>query len=315
MLLPLNILLHNIYAERGNFSLHGLKRIGITLLQVIIVILILWLNLRALNQFFSFNLFGFLWPNKPALPGMANSLFVISAIVLAIRIFRSPSLLNIAQPAMLIAAFLALQYSRYSLLATLFISITVAILLVAALLNSYSLAYIDELTSLPSRRALKQELMSVGNRYCVAMLDIDHFKKLNDTYGHDVGDQVLRMVAGRIRSTPGCSKSFRYGGEEFTIVFPGKNLNEARIHAKTVCERIAEAPFALRGKRRPRKRPSFISKQPRAKKISVTISIGIAEKKKKHDTAQEVLKDADKAYISPRKKVATGFVVNPVITS
>lgn len=302
VLLPLNILVQNLLTERGNFSLPGLKRIGVTLLQFLLLGVILWLNFGWLNKLFTVNLFGFLWPARPSLPGMANSLFVISSFLLAYRIFRTPNLLNIVQPFVLIAAFLALSYSKYSLLATLFITITATIILFAIMLNSYSLAYIDELTGLPSRRALKQQLMSVGNRYCVAMLDIDHFKKLNDNYGHDVGDQVLRMVASRIRHSPGCNKSFRYGGEEFTIVFAGKDLEEARMAAKTVCQRISEAPFALRSKRRPRKKPSFISKPPRSKKIDVTISIGVAEKKNKHVNAQDVLKDADKALYRAKEK-------------
>jgi len=302
VLLPLNILLQNIFTERGNFSLHGLKRLGITLLQILLVALVIWLNTRYLNKVYSFNLFSFLWSGKPTVPGLANSLFIIGGGVLIFRIVRTPSLLNISQPAVLIAGYLALYYSKQPILATVFLSIAAAIMLLSILLNSYSLAYIDELTGLPSRRALKQELMSTGNRYCLAMLDIDHFKKLNDTYGHDVGDQVLRMVASRIRRTTGCNRSFRYGGEEFTIVFPGKNMDEALTSAKMVCERIASAPFLLRGKRRPRKKPQLIGRNPRPKKIDVTISIGIAEKKKKHLTAQDVLKDADKALYRAKEK-------------
>ncbi|MDH5181528.1 MAG: GGDEF domain-containing protein, partial [Gammaproteobacteria bacterium] len=309
VLVPLNILGQNLLLERGNFSLPGLKRISLILLQILLVSFILWADIRSLNKVLAFNLLEFLWPTTSVMPGMANTLFVITGMVLGWRFYRAPTLLNITQPALLIAVWIALYFAKQSLYGSLFISIAGGILLLAIMLNSYNLAYIDELTSLPSRRALKQELMSVGNRYCVAMLDIDHFKKLNDTYGHDVGDQILRMVASRIRRCPGCSRVYRYGGEEFTIVFPNKNLDEARVAAKAVCQKIAEAPFSLRGKRRPRKKPGFIGKPGPVKKIDVTISIGVAQKREKHTNAQEVLKDADKALYrakeSGRNRVCT----------
>lgn len=86
------------------------------------------------------------------------------------------------------------------------------------------MAYQDELTSLPGRRALKEYLLKLGSEYTIAMFDIDHFKKFNDTHGHDVGDQVLRMVASKLATVSGRGKSFRYGGEEFTLVFSEKSL-------------------------------------------------------------------------------------------
>ena len=60
-----------------------------------------------------------------------------------------------------------------------------------------------------------------GRSVSVVLLDVDHFKKFNDRYGHDVGDQVLRMVAARLASAPGGCRAYRYGGEEFTIILPG----------------------------------------------------------------------------------------------
>jgi hypothetical protein len=64
--------------------------------------------------------------------------------------------------------------------------------------TSYLLAYHDELTTLPSRRAFHEALLRLQPPYSIAMVDIDHFKRCNDTYGHDTGDEVLRMVASRL---------------------------------------------------------------------------------------------------------------------
>jgi len=74
----------------------------------------------------------------------------------------------------------------------------------------------------------------MGRRYVIAMLDVDHFKSFNDTYGHDVGDQVLKMVAAKINGVKGGGKPFRYGGEEFTVIFPRRRLAEAIPHLEEV---------------------------------------------------------------------------------
>ena len=73
-----------------------------------------------------------------------------------------------------------------------------AVLLIALLETSYKMAYHDELTQLPSRRALNEALLKLPDWYTVAMVDVDHFKKFNDTYGHAAGDQALRLVASRL---------------------------------------------------------------------------------------------------------------------
>ena len=92
---------------------------------------------------------------------------------------------------------------------------------IAVLQDTFRMAFRDELTGIPSRRALNERLAALGNRYTIAMLDVDHFKNFNDTYGHDLGDQVLKMVAAHIAGVGGGGKAFRYGGEEFTVLFPG----------------------------------------------------------------------------------------------
>jgi len=88
--------------------------------------------------------------------------------------------------------------------------------------TSYLLAYHDELTTLPSRRAFHDALLRLEAPYSIAMVDIDHFKRCNDTYGHDTGDQVLRMVASRLARVSGGGQAYRCGGEEFAILFSGK---------------------------------------------------------------------------------------------
>jgi diguanylate cyclase (GGDEF)-like protein len=138
---------------------------------------------------------------------------------------------------------------------------------------------------------LNEDLLKLGRGYTLAMLDIDHFKQFNDTYGHATGDQVLRMVASHLARVGGGGKAYRYGGEEFTIVFARRGLAEAREQLEVLRKSIADCGFCVRNQARPAKRP----RRPRSGKtqtVSVTISIGAAE----HDgqTAAELIKAADK---------------------
>ena len=96
--------------------------------------------------------------------------------------------------------------------------------------NSYLLAYHDELTTLPSRRAFNDALLRLQDPYSIAVVDIDHFKRFNDTYGHDTGDQVLRLVAAGLSRVTGGGQAYRCGGEEFKILFPGKTTAEVVEH-------------------------------------------------------------------------------------
>lgn len=295
VLLPLNILLHNVLKERGIISRHGLLRLGGTALQALLLLCLLWLAGNALRVALGVAVLPILQIKGWHVPQLAMLGFMAATGVIVIKTALKPGTLNLNQLVFLGACLLSLQYLDNELYGTLFLSIAALSILIAILLNSYSLAYLDELTGLPSRRALKQELSMLSKRYSVAMLDIDHFKRLNDTYGHDVGDQILKMVASRIRRVSGASKAFRYGGEEFTVLFPNKTLNEAHVNAKQICEAIAKSPFVLRSRRRPRKKPPFLTKRRVQKKIDVTISIGVAQKSGRHKTAQDTIKAADRA--------------------
>ncbi len=295
ILLPANIIWHNILKERGIISPHGLKRLGGTVLQVILLMMIFWFGNKTLHQALNVTLFSFLKFKEIDIPPLALFLFIVSGIVISVKTALKPSTLNINQFIFIAACLLLLQYSRNELYGSLFLSLAALSILITILLNSYSLAFLDELTGLPSRRALKNELAMLGKHYSVAMLDIDHFKKLNDTYGHDVGDQILRMVASRIRSVPGARKTFRYGGEEFTVLFPNKTSSEALTNAKSICEAIAKSPFVLRGNRRVKKKAPYVTKRRATKKIDVTISIGVAQRNSRHKNAQDTVKAADKA--------------------
>lgn len=177
-----------------------------------------------------------------------------------------------------------------------------AYFVICVVISTYFLAYRDELTGLASRRALYQKSLSLSRKYSVAMMDIDHFKKFNDTYGHDVGDQVLKLVAAQLAKVKSGGRVFRYGGEEFTVIFPRKETAQIVHELETLRLLVANYPIVLRDKDRPKKETKQSAKKGKASRnkndisnnlVSVTISIGVvsAQPNQKFD---EVMKAADK---------------------
>ena len=201
-----------------------------------------------------------------------------------------------------IAVLFALGHGAGSVGSTVHLTAGALVLAVAVVETSYAMAFRDELTGLPARRALWQEIESAGRSYAVAMVDVDHFKKFNDRHGHDVGDQVLRLVGGQLGKVGGGGRAFRYGGEEFTVVFPGKDRGEALPHLEELRERIESSRFAVRRIGRPRKKPVTTNTKKRApRKLSVTVSIGVAERTEKASSGEAVVKAADKALYRAKK--------------
>ena len=171
-------------------------------------------------------------------------------------------------------------------------------LAVTVLQTTYAMAYRDDLTGLRGRRALMRDLDKLGSTYTVAMVDVDHFKQFNDRHGHDVGDQVLKLVAGELGDVLGGGKAYRYGGEEFTILFPGKVRDEAIVHLNAVRVAIERASFSLRTWRRPNARPSLAKETPpvpTSRQLSVTVSVGVSDSTDPGVSRDQILKRADQA--------------------
>lgn len=193
-------------------------------------------------------------------------------------------------------------YQPSELPLALLISIIATTYLFAILTQSYYLAYRDDLTGLSSRRALNTMALSLNSHYSVAMVDIDHFKKFNDTYGHDVGDQVLRLVAGKLSLVKGGGKVYRYGGEEFTIVFPNKDVESVIPHLEDLRCKIGDYNIVLRNEQRKHSTKSNRkgSVANKSKTVNVTISIGVAEHHGER-TFDQTVKLADQALYTAKK--------------
>ena len=158
---------------------------------------------------------------------------------------------------------------------------------------SIEMAITDALTGLHNRRymethisSLTEQAASRGKPLTVLVLDIDYFKSINDAYGHDAGDEVLREFALRIRkSIRGIDLACRYGGEEFVVIMPETGLGVATMVAERLRRRIASEPFSI---------------QQADRTIDVTISVGIAALGGADDAAS-ILKRADQALYRAKR--------------
>lgn len=230
---------------------------------------------------------------------LAYPLFAGVFILLVVQYLRAPRPLHAAQIIGLLGIFWMLPQT-FILPFTLNIMCSQVMLMIAAAVahEAYQMAFRDELTGLPGRRALNERMQRLGRNYVIAMTDVDHFKKFNDTHGHDVGDQVLRLVASRLAKVTGGGRAYRYGGEEFALVFAGKTAEECVPHVEAVREVIANYVMHLRDKYN-RPQDDTAGRQRRAGSsggtVSVTISIGVAERQADHRNPEAVLKSADQA--------------------
>ncbi|MFV8834041.1 diguanylate cyclase [Aquisalimonas sp.] len=303
-LVPLNLLLFTLLPERGVFTRHALLRFLIVGVQAGFVIWVIAAERNDVLQALAFNALN------AAVPWLHLSDTAVAALVIGVAAVlwvthRRGTPLEAGAVVMIGA--LALLFGRAGVTDApeAYAAAAAVILLASLVFNTHYIAYRDDLTGLPARRALNQRLAALGRNYAIAMLDVDHFKKFNDTHGHDVGDQVLKLVAARIRAVGGRGKAYRYGGEEFTIVFPGKTAKQAKPYLEEVRETIAAYRMVLRGSDRPdqksgeKKRGSGGSAR---KAVHVTISIGVAERTRDTPSAEDVIKAADEALYRAKKK-------------
>ena len=179
-----------------------------------------------------------------------------------------------------------------------FMSAAGAILVISLLEESHRLAFRDTLTGLPGRRALEERLRSLRSRYTIAMIDVDHFKKFNDTHGHDIGDQVLKLVGARLAEVGGGGRAYRYGGEEFSVLFPDTELEDAMLYLEAIRISIEGYRMAVRAPDRPKSAEDGTKRRGAGnpeKHLSVTVSIGASSAGERLRSPAQVLRAADEA--------------------
>jgi len=294
VVLPLNVLVFSLVRERGIFTSRGVSRFGFVLAQIVVVY-ILWYYVG--DRAIAWLQIG-LWPSfggfATRLTDISVALMLATMLLLVYRIYSLHSSLDYG----LIVVVLLIAYLLHKWDPTLLmwqVTGAAGVLVVALVQDAYRKAYVDELTGLPGRRSMEEYFLKLSGMYTVAMVDIDHFKKCNDRYGHDVGDQVLRMIASFLARVERGGKAFRYGGEEFAIVFPGKQVEDIMSALDILRQSIADNRFVIRSFFRSPTRPEVPPKRENQKRLGVTVSIGCASRTKDDHLPADVIKRADKA--------------------
>lgn len=148
----------------------------------------------------------------------------------------------------------------------------------------------DDLTGLYNRRFFLEHVQrQLGSPYrtedCLLLLDIDNFKRINDTYGHEVGDKALRLCARTIGQTVrDIDVLARFGGEEFVVLLPDTPLEQASAIAERVRQRVADTPLELTGRR-----------------VTMTLSIGCSSSTRASDMA-DLIRSADRALYAAKAR-------------
>lgn len=301
---PLDLGILSLLRERGTFNRHGLRRFAVVLAQVLFTAWVVYRGSAAIVAPFYVPLFEIKLLAQSPLPqaGLAAIALGLLAALAAWFVRRSPIDLGFAGAiaAFAIAAANAAAHDVYAA----FIAAGALILTVAVLQDTFRMAFRDELTTLPSRRAFNENLAGLGRHYTLAMIDVDHFKKINDVHGHDTGDQVLKMVAVHLAQTGGGGSAYRYGGEEFAVLFPGKGMRDVLPYLEALRKNIADYQMAMRssdraGESKAAKKNGGANRA--GKTVSVTISIGVAERNERLLTPEDVLQAADKALYRAKR--------------
>ncbi len=315
-LFPLNLVCFSMITKKRIFSVLGAFLIGFILVQAAMVVVLFdpeytllipdYLSVSPENiMLFKGSVLPFLhshqWSKLNNLPTPSAIVFFIAMIILMVRFVRSGDIIISGYLGALVAIFIALTASRSIPDTPVYFMVAGIILLFTNIEASFFKAYVDELTGLHGRRSLDETMANLGRKYSIAMMDIDNFKKFNDTYGHKTGDDVLKMVAQKLGKISGGGKIFRYGGEEFTAVFSGKTIDEAIPHLERFRYDIENSLFSVRSKSRKKGSEKDRGRGGAKKEVRVTISIGASGPEKGQFTPGKVIKTADKALYKAKR--------------
>lgn len=304
------LIISSCWPEKGLFNRHGFSLVSLLVLAAIMFWFFseseLWLSwLHSLERYIA----SFRLIDLEAYARLNQTVLVVHVFTLGLLLCFSIFRRSVADFALLLswlcAALVFFNFSVVNISAACYSALFLGLIILYQQSN-YQVTYKDALTGISGRRALDDYLSTLGRRYAIAMLDVDHFKKFNDTYGHEIGDQVLKMVAAKIDQIEGGGKAFRYGGEEFTIVFNRKEAKDSFVFLEAVRTSIEHYAMALRSEyREPSKKSGKAqrgkTKAQKPKTVSVTISIGVADS---HPglSPKDILKAADSVLYKAKQK-------------
>ncbi|MGH7261901.1 MAG: GGDEF domain-containing protein, partial [Nitrospiraceae bacterium] len=285
-----------LITERRLLISRELVRLILVLLQVFCVS---WIGLPENVEIAASLESSFVDPQYTAWTPLAQPALIAFGAALVLQTARFVSYRNPVDRGFfwaLVSAFIALHSTRAGWSPTNYLATAGLILIIAAYAEVYRSTYYDELTGLRGRVALDQALFNLGSRYSVAVIDLDGLKAVNEAHGYAVGDQALRMVATKLAAMAGDGDAFRSDGNRFTVVFRNTPVADAVPHLEELRQAVAASPITLRtGARFFRKLFRTVADGSSPTQLSVTVSIGAAERDERRTTQDQVRKAVEVA--------------------
>tara|TARA_R110000822_G_scaffold59736_39_gene149321 strand:+ start:15770 stop:16972 length:1203 start_codon:yes stop_codon:yes gene_type:complete len=228
----------------------------------------------------------------------ASVLFLVAFILSFALPFLKNQQPDSSLPSCIFFSFITLAWFQIPHISATIFSAVGLLLIINQTHSLLNMVYRDELTQIANRRALLRDARNTGNTYALAMVDVDHFKKINDQYGHDLGDQVLKAIAAKLCQVTGGGRAYRFGGEEFCLLFKGKTADEVLDNVESLRKIIAEYDMTARDRKsRPWSQNTGEKKRGASRgkgNIRATVSMGLADSHNGLDF-DSVLKAADRA--------------------
>ena len=310
LLLPFNLYLFSFLNKRGAINWQSICFLGGILLQgggVAYIYRYQNLGASALLEYPYIN-----WSLLEHIPLSQPALFVYGIVFLYFlaRYIRIREAIECAFFWALILTFLALVVNRNGPASSIYFATAGLILVISVIENIYLEGFRDELTDLPTSQVLMGNLSKLKTGYTVAMIEIDHFKKLKDNHGRKVSKQIIYMVGSKLASVTG-GMPFRYGDAVFFVVFPEMFLQETMSRLEILRATIKESAFIFPSRKYSHKKLKRVKGQKiQPDKIPLSVSIGVAERIDLDIRPQQVIKSAEEALYFARKegrdRISTG---------
>ncbi len=296
ILLPVNLLLLSAIGERGLLSRTTYIPVGFLFAQIGLA---WWLSQPSGQEAAQIVLTpaaGGGWLDWTPLPTAGLFAYAGAFATGVIQFVVSPTVVTGSALWALLASFVALHGTSLGWAPSNFFGAAGIILCWASVAAHYRAAYRDELTGIRGHAALDRALANLGRRYAIAILDIDRLREVNAAYSEAIGDMVLQQVADVLATVSGGGKAFRYSGEEFAILFPGRSSGDALLPMEQLRKQIelCHVP-APRRRGLPRSTGPHRPRDGSPEAISVTVSIGIADSFDHPTNASDVIRAAYRA--------------------
>ena len=310
LLLPFNLYLFTFIKKRGVIAQESIYLLGGILLQGCGVAYICRYQNVSASVFLEYP-----YINSPLLeriPLTQPALFVYGIVFLyfLVRYIRIHEAIERAFFWVLILTFSALTLSRIGPASSIYFATAGLILVISVIENIYFEGFRDELTDLPSSQVVVGNLSKLQVGYAVAVIEIDHFKKLKDTHGKNVSKQIIHKVGSMLGSVTG-GMPFRYGEAVFLVVFPGMTVQETTPRLERLRTKIKESGFLFHSRKRTHKKQKKLrGLKTLPQRIPLSLSIGVAERIDFDTSHRQVIKSAEEALYFAKKegrdRISTG---------